>query len=421
MKTLRPVPTLLAAAVIALPLTPMGAGGAASAGLAAAGGAAPDARILGVRAGGSAFGSRLTDSPLASSGPSLLSRMCTRSYPRVNRNQAAASEEGLGAVADLEEVESKNRTHRLNNRPAVTSTSTVESGELLGGLVAFEGLQSLSRVVKTPGGFRRVSRARLAALEIGGDEVVVEPGNETQTFTLPAGAGTLVYNGKSGRTAPDAAVSRNLALRLELADGSTLRLARSVGRLETGRVGIFRGGAWGTEVPTVAGVLKGGRTSVQPLPCGGTDGELLSNGATDVEPNVVVDRAESESQARTRYLSRGRARAVARTAVNDVSLGGGQVLIDEVQSEAVALKRSNGSVGTSRTTQVAGLTVGGEEVDPPEEGETLEVEGVATIESDVTSRGRRGLEVTALRVTLLDALAEPTVVDVGVAGAYVVH
>lgn len=409
----RTAPALLASAALAVSLAPLAAPGAATAQ------PAPGSQVLGVRAGGTAFGSSLTGNPVLASGHSALSTMCTRSYPNVNRNQVASTQEGAGAVADLEEVESRNRTHTVDGRAAVTSTSTVTSGALLGGLVTFEGLRSVSRVVKTPGGFRRVSRATVAELEIAGEEVAVQPGNETQTFALPAGAGTLTFNMKDGRTGANTAVARNLALRLDLPDGGRLRVARSTGRLETGRVGIFAGGAWGTEVPTVAGLVEGGRTSFQPIPCRGTGGDLDSNGVTDAEPNEVVDSADSQSDVRTRYLSDGRARSMARTSVNDVSLGGGQIRIEEITSKAVALKRSDGSVRTSRSSDVNGLRVGGEEVEVPGENETLQIEGVATMEGPITDRGSRGVQVRAMRITLLDAAPEPVVVDLGVSGAYV--
>ncbi len=377
-------------------------------------------RLFPVRANAHAYGSKLSNHALASSGGTASSQVCTRTYPRKSRNVVLASKPALDSVAQLEAVVSTNRTHRVNGRPAVTSTSRIAAGTLLDGLVRFEGLRSFSRVVKTASGFRRESSTQLAKLKIAGLRVALPSDNRTRRFGLP-GVGELTLNARSGRTGASSAVTRSVGLRLTLLGGAKLRLARSQAALTTGKYDVFRGGAWGTEVPTVLGLVEAGRTTHKALPCQGTGGAWQSKNTLGLTVPGVLQVDETKAEGRTQRLRHRRASAVTRSTLQDVSLLGGVVQVGVVEGEARTLRRTDGSVQRNAKARIVGLRIAGEEHEIPATGRVLEVEGVARVESRVVDHTRRGVGVVALRVTLLEGLPEPVVVDLGVANAAVMR
>ena len=434
-RSIRPLLVAAAAAVIVAPAVPTAAaspgapasapGAAASAPGAAtsapgAATSAADARTRLPTARGFSFGSRVGRNPSAGSGRTAFAAMCTRSYPRLNGNFVAQSQDRLKPVADLTNVGANNRAHRVGGNPAMTSKAIVQSGSLLDGKVQFEGLKSFSRVVRTPNGFQRVAAAKLAKLKIGGIGVNLLPGNRTQRFGIPGG-GEVAYNLKGGRSGNGEGVAYNLALRVKRPDGTKVQLARSNAKLSQTRVGIFRGGAWGTEGPKALGLLQTGRSGFAPMPCPGTDGEVRGNEVADTSVPDVQNVDLIKSKVFSQYLKHNQSNAVTKSLVFGASLGGGVVKLDGVFARAGAFKNTRGQVTATPKTAVAGLTVDGNPQEVPAPGETLEVPGVAKIERQVVDRKPRGLQVTALRITLLDVAPDPVVVDVGNAGVYIVR
>jgi hypothetical protein len=92
---------------------------------------------------------------------------------------------------------------------------------------------------------------------------------------------------------------------------------------------------------------------------------------------------------------------VSRAEVAQVTLGGGQVVIDGIVGKATVVRTGHDVVTSAKGTQLAGITVNGQEQTFPKTG-VLEIPGVVKLERAVVTRSHNGLSVIGLRVTLLD-------------------
>lgn len=424
-----------AAAVALAPLaavtTTTGAGAAAGPVGAAGPGAATagvvrtvDARAVLPTARGFSFGSTLTGNALARSGRTAFSAMCTRTYPNAAGNDVASSQPALEDLADLGVVEARNRSSRIDGRPAMTSTSRIARASLLGGVVQLRGIESFSRVVKNANGtYTGTSRARLAGLRIGGEPVPLPEPTETERYALPGGRGELAFNLRGVKQLRGGARAYNLALRLTLPDGTKLQLARSQAELSSVDVGIYRGGAWGSDVPTVLELAGSGRTGFVPMPCRGTEGKVRDNDTARVDLGGQVGLGATVSSVQTKGIAGGGAQAIAASEVAEVSLGGGQLTIDAVEARATVTRGPNGRItGRQPFSRVLGLTVGGEPQTLPVDGQDFEIPGgIARLQSGIVDRTDRGLKVVGLRITLLPDDGPQVVVNLGNAAAYIVR
>ena len=169
-------------------------------------------------------------------------------------------------------------------------------------------------------------------------------------------------------------------------------------------------------------MVKSGRTGFVPMPCPGTMGKKITNDTADVDVPSAVNVGATSSQVYSNYIKGGGALAITKSDLADITLGDGALKIDAVQAQAAVKKNKFGKVVKKTPfTRVLGLTVNGEPQALPVDGQELEIPGVARIQTGVVQKFPRGLKVTALRVTLLDAAPDPIQVDIGNAGAYIVR
>ncbi len=360
---------------------------------------------------GSAHGSLITGNAVLGSGRTAHSSMCTTTYPRSTRNDVAGSKPTLAPVADLGAVETTNKATRPRGARTMTSRARVARGSLFEGRVTFEGLSSVARVAQTGRGFTTAHRVDLAALAIDGNEVPIGRNVKPATYAVP-GLGRLHVNHQKSRAGKRSARALTEVLRLELVDGTSVRVGRSYAKMNPQPLGTFRGAAWGSDV-TALDLVGSGRTGLQPMPCRGTNGKLLSNDTAHAGLPGVVRVGATTGTAQTKKVGRRGARATTSANVADVQLGGGRITVDAIRSSSTVVRRGNGSVAKKPFSRVLGLVIDGEAHALPADGRVLEIPGLARIESGLVSRSKRGLEVTALRVTLLGAYEHPVVVNLG--------
>ena len=286
------------------------------------------------------------------------------------------------------------------------------------GALQISGLTSRSRVRQKGDGFATSSRARIAELRIGGVAVPLDPGAGEQTLPIP-GVGTLTFNLSRERTTKRFAVARTEVLRVDLSDGTRIQLGRSKARLDDVPDGIFRGGAWGTEADAL-GVVGSGRTGFVPMPCAGTGGKVQRNDTVRADLAPLVSAAATDSRVRTFTRRDGKGVGVASARLAGIELGDGAIQVDALRAKARVVRGPKGAaLRKAPFSRVGTLTAGGEVYALPLDGQTLEIPGLASIQSGVVERNKRGLKVVALRVTLLEAAGDqPVVVDVGVAAVY---
>jgi hypothetical protein len=223
-----------------------------------------------------------------------------------------------------------------------------------------------------------------------------------QPLTIPGLA--TVYAGQHVKNATAHGASADAyALRIEaLATGTSVRVSRSHAGLYSGLTGgIFKGHADATHVVTAAGdIAKSGPNPLTPMPCQGTYGKTHEKAlaSLDLGGQIVVNGAD----ARTRGAQGdGRAHGMSRGEVAEVSLGGGQVVIDGIIGKASVTRHGRHVKASARGTRLASITVNGQQQTFPKTG-VLTIPGIAKLEQGVVNKHRYGISVIGLRITVLD-------------------
>lgn len=191
-------------------------------------------------------------------------------------------------------------------------------------------------------------------------------------------------------------------------------------------VGLMTGKTHAVDVSLLDGSATLGPLGEKRMHCEGTRGQIKE--ADLVGLNLlgldVVDAGVGHNRVFGTFKLNGYRKAWTETSLASVTLGTGDtsLKIDAVVARATAVRRKDGKISLSRKgTQVGGITVAGQSYALPAPGEILEIPGVALIESNVTVRRTRSIEVTALRVTLLDGTAAESVVNIGYARAAILR
>jgi hypothetical protein len=188
------------------------------------------------------------------------------------------------------------------------------------------------------------------------------------------------------------------------------------------RSGVFRGKAVPVNPETVAdGLVTVGRAIDRPLPCQGTGGEVKKESAAGLDLGNAGQLVADGLAARVFGVQRQNRSAKAWTegTVANLDLGGGEVVVKGIRGRATVTTNRKGAVlkRSIRGSQIGSLTIGGEEHAIPDPGQAIEVPGLAKLEFFPTDRSKRGLEVAALRVTLLDGTG--AVIDLGEARTFI--
>lgn len=354
--------------------------------------------------GGQSFGSTVRGLGVVGSGRTALTTMCTADPSRTHSNDVAATEPALSDAVDLGVVTTTVESGRTDaGQRSTTSTSTVASLDLLGGLLSLEGVSSQAQVVRAANGFRTSTTSQIAALSVGGVPIPLDQLSENAPgeIALP-GLGTLFFNEGATKSNRDSGFARVTAVRIELpALDAEVKLGLAQARLGKMKEGVFSGGAYATRVKAL-GLLGSGRTGFQPLPCLGSGAETLrSNDTAAVTIQDALDVGVTESTTRTFKRRNGDVVAVARNAIAGVDLAG-QFGIEALSSRVVTVRKPGGRITTRPTFRVLGLTVGGEAQEVPAPGERIDLPGLGFLEFGGVQRFRNGSRIIALKVQLLD-------------------
>jgi hypothetical protein len=211
------------------------------------------------------------------------------------------------------------------------------------------------------------------------------------------------------------------------ADDSTLKIGRSYARILDDMEHPLMGGAgWAADADLVGGTAHVGDIVPQQLPCQGTGGKTRANALASVTiPGVSLGALRARSHGRV--TESGRVKAWTEGSVAHVALGSGDMTltVDGVVGRVnLATNKRGGLVRRDIDGTIPGVLrfQGQSYTLPLGEAPTLPAELAALIkvETGVVDRSnKRGLRVTALRITLLEGTAAGTVVTLGNAKASV--
>lgn len=411
----------LVAMVSSLILLPAGPGHAAPVVPNQAAAAAPRPTNFGLHAMGYGTLIKGGDIPVSSGATGFAHIACT-TLAGLDRSNGLANVDlpGLGEIDTLTtrvKTIKRGRTVTSVSHHALAGITLIETA--LGSL-SLGAVESTARVWHNATGFHSAVDTNIAGI------VLTPPGGDPQVIAIPSPGEPIEIPGllriTLGETKVDkrahSIFARAQGLLVEILPTNTkvkIALSRArmtddvVNSLMSGFAAGLRGKVLNVGDDTIVTL---GRTPTKPLPCEGTGGVVKQTKTVDINVPSAISVGAAQAKVFGVQAGRRRARAWTEGSIAEVNLGGGQLVIEGIVARANVIRRPGKLVRNSNGTKFLSITANGEVHEIPDTG-TLEIPGLAKLEFGVETLIRGGIEVIALRVTLLDGVG--AVIDLGVA------
>ena len=362
------------------------------------------------------YGSRVRGGQLpASSGTtSYLSILCTNRLGTAKQNQVATTQ--LPGLGELSGVSGTAGTTGKGDNVSAYSTHDIASLSLdVPDVLALQikAIQASSIASHDASGFHASTDVKVAHI------VLTVDGQPTVDLPIPTpGApieipGLLTISiGKQKRAAgPTGATAKADGLVVDvIPTGTRIQVAHTAAKLGNGiERGLFHGKASALQVKAVGDLVRTGPQPVQPIGCQGTRGQVRSNSLASVSlPGVLQVTAADASVMGDQ--SKKRASGFTQATIAHADVLNGTLVLDAIRARAhVARTRHDVKVDTDGTT-VGQILLNGQPISL-EALDDVEIPGVLKVDTKVTTKGGAGIEVIAVRVTLLDGTG--AVIDLG--------
>ena len=399
---------------------------------------------------GTAYGTRVTSAVAGlSSDKSAFSYVsCTRLLNRSDTESlAAVNVPAAEPAVEVDGISSSNRTYRDRAdkvEAAVTSVNEIARAKLGTAetpRLILEGLRTRSTAWATPSGrLRAVNKVSSAQIRLVNLEETPVEGTPLDDLLDAAEGGinevlaTLIENGEPievpGLGTVDVgfdrmserrnfAVAGSFVIKVLLygpdqaaggGDDSLVGIGHSRARINRDLpAGVMYGEGWGANARVLDGVVRVGHLGEQPLPCRGTDGAVLEApvaGLNFLSADQLIASGVT-GKASGQQFGSGRATAWTQGQVASLQLGDleirairGRANVEQSKAGRIVRKDIAGSrIGEILVDgESQGALTPGNVEDAPE----IEIPGVADVEFFVTDKGRRGLETSAVVITLAE-------------------
>ena len=406
----------LLAMVSTVILLPGGTAHAAPVVPAKAAAAAPVPTNFGLHAMGYGTAIKGGDIPLASGATGFAHIACT-TLAGLNRANGVANVElpGLGTIDTL-----TTRVATVKKGSKVTAVShhaldgiTLVETEL--GSLSLGAVESTAKVWHDASGFHSETDIKVAGIVLtppGGDPEVIAVPTPGEPVEIP-GLLRLTLGEKKVTKKPGFIFARAQGLLVEILSSNTkMKVALSRARMTEDVVNSIMSGYAAGFKGRISEEVTFGRTPTKPLPCEGTQGEVKQTRTIDVGIPSALDVVDGRASVFGTQAGRRRARAWTEGQISTFNLGGGQLLIEGIKGRANVIRRPGELIRNSNGTTIGSVTADGDPHTFPPTG-VLEIPGVARLEENVTTLIRGGIEVIALRITMLDGSGG--VFDLGIA------
>ena len=341
---------------------------------------------------------------------------CTNLAGLARENHEAASP--MGGFGQLGAVTTKVGTSKVGTTFSSFSKSTVASltmGDASLGTISIEGISSTSRAFHDPTGFHSTTTTKVAEITftgpVGGPQTLEIP-TPGQPIEIPGLAKISIGTSTKTAGAIGARAVAN-ALVVEFFPSQTkIIVAHTQARINGGITeGIMRGGAHASKATALDDNLTSGMTPYQPLPCMGTHGKVLTKktAKVDLGGQVIIDGLTASVMGDQKP---GVAWGFARSSVAEINLGGGQLVVTGIVGKVAATRKDGVVKSNFAGTTIGTIMVGGEEMAFPDT-DVIEIPGVLKLERSIVTKTKIGIQVIALRITLLDGTG--AVIDLGTA------
>lgn len=363
----------------------------------------------------SGFGSRVEggDLPVDSGKTGYQVIGCTNKAGIRRHNDTASVE--LPGLGTLKGVSTNNWTEKKGDVYSSWATHDIAKLKLAEtqlGSLSINAISTVAHAYHTTTGYKAE-----ASVEVGG--ITFDPTSGPpvqlalplpgQPVTVPGVlsiglGGTTKRANKAGATATADGLIVNL-----LATHTKVRIGHVGAQLRSGiKQGVFYGISNATKATALNGIVKSGPQPLMLMPCQGTGGKTNSESLASIPVPGLAVGAANVSQRSTQTAKRAFGYEQAKIA--SINLGGGALVVNAITARVHVLR-----VGHKVTTSMAGTTIGSVKVN----GETyavpeldgLEIPGLVKVQTNVVKKLKSGLDVVALRLTLLDGTG--AVIDLG--------
>lgn len=362
------------------------------------------------------YGSRVKGGSIpASSGTTSYQAVGCTNAAGVDKTNVIASVE-LPNLGVAKGVATRNWTERRNGVYSSYSEHDIAKlvlAESSFGELAVKGLSSYSRAYHDAGGYHAQTKTEIASI------IFTPSGGDPQGLALPTPGQPIVIPGlieihlglEKRKVSGSMAKARADVLLVKLLPtDTTVRVAHTGAKLARGvKRGLFAGFAAATQVTALNDLVKSGPQPQIRMPCQGTMGKEKGKdvAAVDLAPLAAVGAASTRQMGKQRP---GKAEGYELARVASIDLGGGQLVITGIQGRANVTRTRNGIETDTEGTKFLTATVDGTEYSFPEL-DGLSIPGLVEIETGVVTKHKSGIEVVAVRLTLLDGSG--AVIDLG--------
>jgi hypothetical protein len=335
------------------------------------------------------YGSRVRGGEIpASSGTTSYQAIGCTNAVGVDKTNVVASVEipGLGVAKSVSTRNWTERSNGVHSSYATHDIAKIVLSETSFGELAIKGLSSLSRAYHDTAGFHATTRTEVASL------TYTPTNGSPQVLGIPTPGSPVIVPGVveirvgSEKTRVDA---NGAKARADVLDVTLLPTD--------------------TRVRALNDLVRSGPQPHTRMPCQGTMGKEKGKdlASVDLFPLLEVGAASTRQMGQQRP---GKANGYELARVARVDLGDGALVITGIQGRANVVRTRDGVTFDTDGTRFLSATANGTEYSFPEL-DGLTIPGLVTIETGVTQKYRSGIEVVAVRLTLLDGSG--AVVDLG--------
>lgn len=206
------------------------------------------------------------------------------------------------------------------------------------------------------------------------------------------------------------AIANGLKIEL-IPTGTVVRVAHARAEIFPGvKRGIFHGLSTGITGNLLGGTITLGKLPLSKMPCQGTDGKVLTKKLLGGHAQDQLTASGVYNQQMTKQGPK-KSWGYERSVVGSLDLGGA-LKIDGIVGQVNVSRSGSKLVTNTKGSRLGSITVNGERQDFPEM-QPIEIPGIAKIEPNVVTKFKNGIQVVALRITLLDGTGGT--VDLGTA------
>lgn len=369
--------------------------------------AAPEGTRTAYALNGSGYGTRVIggDVPAGSDTTSFQAIGCTNRAGKAHENHVAhatlpGAGEAYGVATDVWTTAAKGVT-------AAHTRSTVERlvvGDATTGTLEVRAISSRATARHGDRIFRAVTNTRIGQMiwtDPAGQQQEVEIPSPGESVTVP-GVATVSIGASKRRESDRRAYAVSDALVIDmLLTGTRVKVAHATAEISDDvKHGLFNGRAYAAHATALDDHVSTGYQPLLLMPCQGTFGEVRRKqlARLDIGEDIVVSGLTSREMAdQTKTKAFGYARG--RVAMVEIS---DRVTAENIVGQVDVVRTADGDLERSmKGTRVGTITIDGEEQEFPVD-DTIEVPGLLRLERDVVTKLKNGLEVVALRITMLD-------------------